>query len=380
MTSIILPEYKSVIDAFISSNKNTDNECSIAVDAQKSKERSQIYDYLRLNNLKHRTIIDSNKKIIYFKHDIENNDQKTITNNDLQIFIKYTGLPISVVDVDFIDIYIDRLDKYFNSKTIYELFKKEFQIFDFSSEFFKVTNEIMDDIRKSKEYIDFINAVANKKKNPFKKNIQIIKSDIYSSNNVGKKYLSIDIKQANFTIFKQQCPNMFPNGIWETFIGKYTKSQFIIKSKYLREYIFGKLDIMTDLKQLQEELIEKIHVQLCKDFNNLFETAIKMKVGDEIIYQIDDFDNINIDDINRSIHKIGNFFHVSTFELSNINNKPYFIKNYIYHSNNKSIDLKCIPKKFILQAIKKVENKDVDDIDLMFMDESVLAKYIKSIF
>lgn len=86
----------------------------------------------------------------------------------------------------------------------------------------------------------------SKYKNPF----SIPSGNVYKGDNIGKKYISIDMAKANFSAlvhyekeigmdsaeksFGQLCGYDY-----NKFIGHFTDNKFVAESKYVRQYIFG---------------------------------------------------------------------------------------------------------------------------------------------
>ena len=66
--------------------------------------------------------------------------------------------------------------------------------------------------------------------------IHIPSSDIYKPTNDGKRFISIDMKKANFHSLKAFAPDIFDNAdTWEDFMRKFTDDEHIIGSKYVRQ-------------------------------------------------------------------------------------------------------------------------------------------------
>ena len=73
----------------------------------------------------------------------------------------------------------------------------------------------------------------------------------------------------------------------------------------------------------------------------------------------------------------GTFYNVTIFNLKRFDEKSYYIKE---HLDNNKVEFKQIPRKFLMQCIKKYENKEIIDIDRKFLDEGYVATYDSSIF
>ena len=201
-----------------------------------------------------------------------------------------------------------------------------------------------------------------------------------------KYYISIDIKTANFSVMKSYFPSLFMNhNDWDSFILNFTDSQFIIKSKLLREIIFGKLGVASQINKLCPIFIDKVvkFIQKYHEFNMFSISNAVCITADEVIFSVSSDFDINL--VNHLIEIINaefpNLFHVKPFKLIKLGSKQYFVKKYIDSVGSICRDeFKCCPDKFIMQCIKYHQNKHITDIDLKFIDEGYIATYMKSIF
>ena len=67
--------------------------------------------------------------------------------------------------------------------------------------------------------------------------------DIYKPMFDGACFFSLDLKKANYHVLKFYHPNLVLNThTYEDFIGQFTEFDYIRKSKYIRQVIFGNLN------------------------------------------------------------------------------------------------------------------------------------------
>ncbi len=188
--------------------------------------------------------------------------------------------------------------------------------------------------------------------------------DIYITSNNKKSFISIDIKQANATMLKLNCPSIFMKEdsflkTWEELVKQFTKSEFIVKSKHFREVLFGHSSIGKKLQALSELYMDKLHNLIITEFPHLH---LEMKNADECIYSIDDVDAFMLekDKIFGIVDRI--HMHVRIFELNKINNtQDFYYKKFIYSTDwnditelkiKDTVKLMNIPKYYIAQIIK----------------------------
>jgi len=281
---------------------------------------------------------------------------------------------------------VSTLDSLYDSVRLWDLFKNEYSLIKFRSEIRNIEKKIKEDIRKNES---FNRLIIHRHALP----TNLVNNDLFVYDNIGKTFLSIDIKQANFSVLNYKCPTLFNGQSWQEYITKFTKSKFIAESKFFRELILGSIGFQKVSNIIQAQIIEAIHLIVTQDFN----LKIVMKRGDEVVYEIGadlladvDF-GIKINKLYETIssQQYGKIFHLQVFKLENMGNKPYFIKKFIWNSSNIGsvneqlryhIEFKCIPKKFIIQALRKYLNQPVKNEELYFIDDGVLAKYEYPIF
>jgi hypothetical protein len=292
----------------------------------------------------------------------------TITEKHVKLFARYTKLPISVYSVDSIDYYIDLLDKYYKGcKVIWNQFIEEVKKNDIVKEVGRVSEEITYIIINNNDY----NILKTKK--PVLNIGNIMSTNLYNSQNNGKRYVSFDITKGNFSVLRLWCPAIFGvNVSWYDFVSKFTDSEFIRDSKIMREIIFGKAGFTKLANSLQEHEINSLYLYLGDKLSTLYS-----KKGDEIIYEIDD--SITEEYINELMdgYKNKHIFKSSIFTIHCIDKTPYFYKLF----PNGRIELKTVPKKYVMQVIKKLEGKEINKLDLTGVDEDGnIYVYVKSIF
>lgn len=376
-----------IIEEFVSKFIVSDNNEIILPFEFNSKERKIVYEYLEKNGLYYNSIEifgSENKQIKISKTEFEE-----ITNKDIEIFAKYSGLPIPFYNTKFIEYHLEQLELFYDAFKKWELFLENRK---------NITKEINNIIENVKKHIE----KDIEKVNDYKcKKIEKIKNNIYTINNADKSFLSIDIKSANYTVLKGLCDNYDD---WKTFISKFTDNQFLIQSKFLRELIFGKCNFTKKATNIQENILDEIEKMIDYEYLELV-----YKCGDEIIYEIKEpiriyYDLTKLQNklIDYKFHNVSNIFRLSIFTLYNFDTMKYYAKEISYNSdwyslkddtyeyleyyndeNNLSkskVEFKCVPKKFIIQVIKKYLNISIDDYDLYFMDENILAKYQYTIF
>jgi hypothetical protein len=125
--------------------------------------------------------------------------------------------------------------------------------------------------------------------------------NIYNQSSIGKTFVSIDLKKANFQAFKFINPLIVFNAdTYEDMIDMFTpeKNEYFRTSKYTRQVIFGKLNpkrTITVEKYIMGRVYEYINESMEKIFSECKLIAYK---SDELIYEVYDS---NLDDIDQSL-------------------------------------------------------------------------------
>lgn len=148
-----------------------------------------------------------------------------ITREMIDFFVKFTSIPIPSTNPEYIDYYLQVLSKYYDTN-MWNIFVDEIKNYGINRirhECGKVRALVLEEIKSNPEYVQFCKTTIN---------IPIgltTGNNVYQSNFASKWFVSIDVKAANFTFLKHNCPSI--NTTWTEFIGKYTNSQFVVQSK-----------------------------------------------------------------------------------------------------------------------------------------------------
>ena len=285
-------------------------------------------------------------------------------------FIKDYGLPINVYKEPYFSYYIERLQPYYNSKNKYDAFLKLVDKYGdgFVDISFSYTERIIKHIQEKDEY----KQLQQDKLKDFNRIYEIPEVNLYTMDNDGKKFISIDIKQANFNALRYYNEKLvdeyenFDEFLLE-FIDREEFYEYFTKSKYIRQVIFGNL-VPKKQRKIQKYMIDVIIKNLLEN-NVISEDDIYSTNNDELIL----FDKGQ--DINTDLIKFSNIIRIKRFELNSIKQRKFFVKKY----ENGEIEFKAIPSNVFFQVLSLYEDKEFDERDLMFMFENKIAKFIETI-
>lgn len=306
-------------------------------------------------------------------------------------FASDMNLPIGVFDEPYFSYFLNLYEDSFQSLTkwknlsnlIETTFNNNAQLF--LDEYYQVRDKMINDILNSDSYKEFNNmdmSIFNLK------NYNFPSSNIYNENNVNKKFISIDLKKANFQALR--LVNVINDDTYDKYVSRYTNIQYIKDSKYTRQVVFGKLNPKRQIS-VEKYIVSLIHTTLSKlEWFNSIISKVESFASDEVVYSV----NPNVDDytVNYVINnlssyiknELGYFTDVEFFKLTN--------KSFFTHNNNKitayiksflNIEKKdeilTVPMFYYAQIYKLLNNLPIEDNDLMFVMEGQLAKFINSI-
>ena len=268
-------------------------------------------------------------------------------------------MDITVPDLEHFDYYIEQLSKINRWKNIKYLIKlyeeaeeKHADLYQFRID---KSNEIISYLKKTRAY----NELIDDNLIPF---YPTTKNFEYSED---KKYISIDIRKANWTVLKKYDPEFAQElgNSYDHFLSMFDVPEIFKQSKQLRQYIFG------NVNPKRQGYVQRAIIQ---DVINRYEHLgldIACIKNDEIIYSFDDFSQIDeilqtIDD-NRFSTKLFTVKRVEDFRIhSYINDKGEFLYKEM---------VGCNGNLFFLYLKKYILEESIDIRDLYFRMDGNIA-------
>ena len=299
--------------------------------------------------------------------------------------------------------FIERLnlyDRYFNTIPKWEEFLKTLEKFPNDEAYLGEYNRIKDAaitmIRSSEDFNRF-----NTKEDANKwavKNRNISSKDEYKPSNIGRTYISIDMKKANFSCLRHYSPNIFDGAkTWEDFVMKFTDCEYLAKSKYIRQVIIGNCNCgkhITYEKYLTDQLLTMLTTPrvFTEDSDPIPAFTIDRVVSfsnDEIVIDVTDLvdeklgvNNYNIIELQTNITTVRSMFPIPTrMELFTIrgimdSRLPAPI-GYIREMTNGSKDFKCLNSLSYPLVLRTLNNEPIKESDMIFEHEKMLARFIE---
>ena len=298
-------------------------------------------------------------------------------------FVKDYNLPINIVDSPYFEYYMRTYD-WFPKEEYENLVKDIDERFDgninaWLEEYAEIRDKIITFVENSNSYKEFNSCDMKQFAIPDDlKNIPDL--NIYNQSSVGKTYLSIDLKKANFQALSHYNSNIVLKAeSYEDFIGMWCDSEYFKKSKYTRQVIFGKLNpkrTITYEKWLMSQIKEKFESEF--DTRNLKLVAFK---SDEIIYEVlgeNDIEN-HEDDVEVVMSDNGYNVRVEIFTVGRIeckNHNDITVDCYIRRCHTTQTEiLKSASQIFYPQFYKIWKEGRIFEIDMAFLAEGQIAHF-----
>lgn len=297
-----------------------------------------------------------------------------------QRFVKDYNLPINIYDDRLFSYYIGLYD-FFPVDTYVKLCQNVEEKYGGNLSLWldycaKVRDAAIFGVIESDKYKSF-----NDSKNLLKEydiDIQIGEHNLYSQETDGKRYVSIDLKKANFQALK--FAGVLDDASYEDFIRKYGGDDYIVNSKYLRQVIFGKMNPGRTIK-VEKYIVSKIHEIVSPVF---LDWKLFSFNSDELIYSLEDFypseDNLN--SIVKAVKELldidvrAEYVEIKKLPIVNANgnNIDAYVRTNI--NTNESV-LKKASTTFFPQIYKLWKGKEIQDEDLYVYFENQLAKFVE---
>ncbi len=306
--------------------------------------------------------------------------QTTIEEKQLRLrFVNDMGLPIQVIQSPYFEERIALLGEEEKYKAIVDLINSNYNgnISKWLEYYHAVREAIIQSILNSDAFKEFndskIRTVSS----------QLPSRNLYTNEQDGCLFITYDMKKANFQALRYANPEIVLGAeTYEDFIGEFTDSDYIKKSKYTRQVIFGKTNPKKTIA-LEKYLTNEFVNEFSDEFKNFELFSIN---SDEVIFKFigneEDFDKIVVND---KTSKEGIKFTVSKFKLhsrifkleTSESNLTVFEKEDFLNGHKRT--LKCVPSTYMTQIYKLINGLEITQSDLVFYYEHELCQFMNPI-
>jgi hypothetical protein len=256
----------------------------------------------------------------------------------------------------------------------------------FLEDYYNVRDKIITTIVESEAFQKFNTMDMNVF--TIKKKPNITSNNIYKQTNIGKFFISIDLKKANFQTLRNIDKDIvFGADTYEDFIGKFTDLDYIKESKYTRQIIWGKCNPKRHITA-EKYFITQIYKKVIEQFPYLSDKCVSLS-NDEMIFNVEFLfynDKLTCFRLRERIEKIAKeigfdvhveFFHLRGYNLvfkeSRSVRKTFFMKDYF--CTDGKFKLIGVPLQYHSICYKLYKGKELNEIDYHFDYEGMNARF-----
>lgn len=291
-------------------------------------------------------------------------------------FCKDCKLSIKIFQEPYFTDRLQLYDKIYKIADKWERFQNELEKYsseqEYLAEYNRVKDQAIDAIQGTEAYSTFntldINQFSISNKN-------LPGKDIYSPHNDKQHFISIDMKKANFSSLRHYDASIFDGAkTWETFLSKFTASEHILESKYIRQVILGNCNCKRHITY-EKWLMDGILSSFEQNFH--IRNRVVFFSNDEIVLKVSDLNAIQrrafLDALSEMSTPVELKYEL--FELHKIGGVNGYYKE-IEPDENPRIEFKGLDSftaPFVFRAYLKEE---VTENDKVFWHEGMLAKFL----
>ena len=316
----------------------------------------------------------------------------TITENLRKRFVKDTALPIKIFTEPYFSHYLELYDKQFDAKKKYEMFLKLLEEFSDEQAYFAEYNRIKDAAISYLENNEIMQYFCQKEDmNKFNHNHPNLPSNhIFKCTNIGKHFVSIDMRKGNFTALRHYNPEIVGGkDSYEEFIGMFTDQEYFKSSKYIRQVIFGNQNPRRQTTY-EKYLMGRVLDRLIETFENFDMKNIAFFNTDELVIDVTPY--FTADNPMEMVYAIATIENLvdwaaaegisvrsDWFKLRKIIGTEGYMREFELCSAKKGVDFKCVTADEMPFVIRAFNNEPVQDNDMLFIHENRLARWVTPI-
>ena len=190
----------------------------------------------------------------------------------------------------------------------------------------------------------------------------------------------------NYTYLSSVCRSLRKE-TYEEFIGMFTAHEYIIKSKYIRQVIFGNQNPkrqVTYERYLMEQVLSEIFARTKITGDKVAYLGTDEIVLDVTSYISDDgqLDTNFQDAMNEALHFVrehginvrNEYFHLYRIKGTN----DGYMRKYEFESAHKGVDFKCVESDEMPFVIRAYKQEPIQDSDLVFVYNGKLVKLMEA--
>lgn len=295
-------------------------------------------------------------------------------------FCKDCNIPLRLFKEPYFTDRLKLYDKYYNTLGKWDVFTRELEKYKCEQDYFEEYNRVKDaainDIKDSDGYKSFNEEDMGKYSVKYK---DLPSKDIYKPSNVGKLFISIDMRKANFSALKFYDKSIFSNAdTWEEFIERYTENKHIVNSKYIRQVILGNCNPKRQVTY--EKYLMGLVLGVLIDELGYSASDIAFFSNDEIVIDMEKYkDCINKQKIlEMAVNVRFNIpFRIELFYLHKITGTDGYYKEIVRNIIEREYEFKCLNNYTLPFVLRKFNREEITENDKVFYHEGLLSKFME---
>lgn len=295
-------------------------------------------------------------------------------------FCKDCNIPLRLYKEPYFTERLQLYDSYYNTLDKWNIFVRELEKYkceqDYLEEYNRVKNAAINDIKISDGYKRFNEEDMGKYSVKYK---DLPSKDIYKSSNVGKLFISIDMRKANFSALKFYDKSIFSNAdTWEEFVGRYTENKHIVNSKYIRQVILGNCNPKRQV--IYEKYLMGLVLEVLIDELGYSASDIVFFSNDEIVIDMGKYEDCirKRELIEWQIKGYFNIpFRIELFYLRKITGTNGYYKEIVKNIIEREYEFKCLNNYTLPFVLRKFNREEITENDKVFYHEGLLSKFIE---
>lgn len=290
--------------------------------------------------------------------------------HDKKIFCRNHGIPINVYWDEVFEERLLLLDSFYGTVSKWYTYLDSLDKYPNFS-FRELKDSVVDEIRSTDGFQRFnsmdMQAFSNNGRT------EIPKKGIYSIENIGKSFASLDMVSANFNALRFFDKDIFKgHEMWMEYLSEFTQNEHYLSSKYVRQSIFGSLNskrITTYQKYLTSRVIEY--------FSNYIDREnFKFASADEFVIELDK--GVTVEKVKRIFEGIGAIntipWKLEVFKLEYLSGVNGYLK--VHEDGHHTI--KCLSPEYVPFVIRKLKGITPTEYDHIVDHNGIPAKLLET--
>jgi hypothetical protein len=295
-------------------------------------------------------------------------------------FCKDCNIPLKLFKEPYFTDRLQLYDNYYNTLDKWNIFVRELEKYkceqDYLEEYNRVKDAAIKNIKDSDGYKSLNAEDMGKYSLKYK---DLPGKDIYKPSNIGKLFISIDMRKANFSALKFYDKSIFSNSdTWEEFIERYTENKHIVNSKYIRQVILGNCNPKRQVTY--EKYLMGLVLEVLIDELGYSTSDIAFYSNDEIVIDMGKYKGcINKQKIlEMAVNVRFNIpFRIELFYLHKITGTDGYYKEIVKNIIEREYEFKCLNNYTLPFVLRKFNGEEITENDKVFYHEGLLSKFIE---